>query len=124
MAYVHQKNISHRDLKPENILMTDDPRWTFTSSFSNPSSQILRSHYRYATYYSTFYGNGYSYDEIVIDEHERGIIPNEKISWIPFKFVNNENQVKLGYLKVEPRLGSDLMMGFMSFGVSSWVIQR
>ncbi len=104
--------------------MTDDARWTFTSSFSNPSSQIVRSHYRYATYYSTFYANGYSYDEIVIDEYERGIIQNEKTSWIPFKIVNIEDNVKLGYLKVVPRLGSDLMMGFMSFEVSSWAIQR
>ena len=119
-----EENSYVSNMDSTNILMADDARWTFTSSFSNPSSQIVRSHYRYATYYSTFYGNGYSYDEIVIDEYERGIIPNEKISWIPFKFVNNENQVKLGYLKVEPRLGSDLMIGFMSFGVSSWVIQR
>ena len=120
-----EENLYVSDMDSTKILMADDARWTFTSSLSNPNSQIVRSNYRYATYYSTeFNGNGYSYDEIVIDEYERGIIQNEKTSWIPFKIVNIEDNVKLGYLKVVPRLGSDLMMGFMSFEVSSWAIQR
>jgi hypothetical protein len=50
----------------------------------------------------------------------------KKTSWIPFKFINDENHVKLGYLKVVPRLVTGLMTGgpFMSFEVSSWAIQR
>ena len=119
-----EENLYVSNIDSAHILMADDPRWTFTSSSSTPNSQIVRSHYHYATRYSTSNWNGYSYDEIVIDEYERGIIPNQKTSWIPFKFITNENHIKLGYLKVLPRLGSDLMMGFMSFGVSSWAIQR
>ena len=109
------------------ILTADDARWTFTNPLSNQASQIVRSHYHYSVYNSWgFNGNGYSYDEIVIDEYERGIIPNQKTSWIPFKFINDENHVKLGYLKVVPQLVTALMSDgpFMSLGVSSWVIQR
>ena len=109
------------------ILTADDARWTFTNPLSNQASQIVRSHYHHTGIISyDFFGNGYSYDEIVIDEYEGGIIPNQKTSWIPFKFINDENQVKLGYLKVFPRLVTGLMTGgpFMSFEVSSWAIQR
>ena len=110
-----------------DILTEDDTRWTFSNPLSNQASQIIRSHYHRTEIISyEFFGNGYSYDEIVIDEYERGIIPNQKASCIPFKFINDENHVKLGYLKVVPRLSTGLMTGGpgMSFEVSSWAIQR
>ena len=121
-----EENSYVSNMDSSNILTAEDPRWTFTSSSSTPNAQIVRSHYRYTTRYSTSNWNGYSYDEIVIDEYERGIIPNQKTSWIPFKFINDENHVKLGYLKVVPQLVTALMTDgpFMSLGVSSWVIQR
>ena len=101
------------------LLMADDPRWTYIHPFSPHS--IVRSHYNHTSYYSIENnGNGYYYAETVRNEYDRGIIPNHKISWIPIKFITNENYVKLGYIKVAPRLGA----GYLNFELVSWAIQR
>jgi hypothetical protein len=100
--------------------MASDPRWTFTHPFSSQSSQIVRSHYEYTLTYSGPDANGYYVDATIINEYNRGIIPNYSISWIPIKFITNENHVKLGYLKVIPKIST----GYMNFEVDSWAIQR
>ena len=110
--------VTHVD--SNSTLMANDPRWTFTHPFSSQSSQIVRSHYEYTLTYSGPDANGYYVDATVINEYNRGIIPNYSISWIPIKFITNENQVKLGYLKVNPKIYT----GFMNFEVDSWAIQR
>lgn len=103
-----------------SILIANDPRWTFTHPLSSQYSQIVRSHYEYTYTYSGAAGNGYYVDATNINDYHRGIVPNYSISWIPIKFINNENQVKLGYLKVIPKIYT----GFMSFEIAAWAIQR
>ena len=110
--------VTHMD--SNSILMANDPRWKYTSPFSSQSSQKIRSHYEYTQTYSGPDANGYYVDATVINDFSRGIIPNYSISWIPIKFITNENQVKLGYLKVIP----NIYTGYMNFEVDSWAIQR
>lgn len=110
--------VTHMD--SNSILLANDPRWTFTHPFSIQSSQIVRSHYENTTTFSGGAGNGYYVDATNISEYLRGIVPNYSISWIPIKFITNENQVKLGYIKVIPKINT----GFMTFEVDSWAIQR
>lgn len=116
-----EENSYVSNMDSTKLLMADDSRWTFTHPISPQSSQLVRSHYELTSYYSAENnGNDYSYNETVINGYERGIIRNNRISWIPIKFITNENYVKLGYIKVVPRLG----LGFMNFEVVSWAIQR
>ena len=110
--------VTHMD--SNSILMASDPRWTFTHPFSSQSSQTIRTHYEYTTTYSGPDANGYYVDATVVNDFNRGIIPNYSISWIPIKFITNENHVKLGYLKVIPKIST----GYMNFEVDSWAIQR
>ena len=101
--------------------MANDPRWTFTHPLSSQSSQIIRMHYENTTtYYTVDNGNGYSVDATVINDYQRGIVPNYSVSWIPIKFITNENQVKLGYLKLIP----EIYTGYINFELAAWAIQR
>ncbi|MDG1841338.1 MAG: hypothetical protein P8I93_03210 [Crocinitomicaceae bacterium] len=103
-----------------STLMANDPRWKFTHPFSSQSSQIVRSHYEYTYTYSGAAGNGYYVDATNTNNYYRGIVPNYSISWIPIKFITNENLVKLGYLKIIPKIAT----GYITFEVDSWAIQR
>ena len=110
--------VTHMD--SNSILMANDPRWTFTHPFSSQSSQIVRNHYEYTYTFSGAAGNGYYVDATNINDYQRGIVPNYSISWIPIKFINNENQVKLGYIKLTPKIYT----GYMNFEIAAWAIQR
>ena len=110
--------VTHMD--SNSILMANDPRWTFTHPFSSQSSQTVRTHYEYTYTYSGAAGNGYYVDATNTNNYYRGIVPNHSISWIPIKFVTNENHVKLGYLKVIPKIYT----GFLNFEIAAWAIQR
>ena len=116
-----EENLYVSNMDSTKLLMANDSRWTYTDPFSPQPSQILRTYYNHTSYYSVENnGNGYSYVETVRNEYDRGIMPNHKISWIPIKFITNENQVKLGYIKVAASVGG----GYLNFEVVSWAIQR
>ena len=116
-----EENLYVSNIDSTELLMANDSRWTYTDPFSPQPSQILRTYYNHTSYYSVENnGNGYSYVETVRNEYDRGIIPNHKTSWIPIKFITNENNVKLGYIKVAASLGG----GYLNYEVISWAIQR
>ena len=92
----------------------NDSRWV-------SSPQVIRDHYKSTTtYYFGSDQNGYSHDISDIQEFNRGIIPNYQVSWIPIKFITNDGNVKLGYLKLRP----SLYLGFVNAGLAGWAIQR
>lgn len=95
-------------------VLANDVRWV-------SSPQVIGDHYNStSTYYFASDPNGYNHDISDVREYIRGIIPNYQVSWVPIKFITNDGNVKLGYLKLRP----SLYFGFVNVGLTGWAIQR
>ena len=98
------------------ILLGNDPRWTHSYS-----AHVVRDRYRNVSDFE--YGpDGNGYTQYIMDilDYRRGIVPNHTLSWIPIKFVTDEGNVKMGFIRLRPVLHN----GFISVGVACWGIQR
>ena len=99
-----------------STVLGSDPRWTYFYTH-----QAIRNHYKNTTDHN--FGpdsNGYYLDVTDVIEYSRGIVQNYTVSWIPIKFITDEGNVKMGFIKLKPRIYT----GFMNVGVDCWGIQR
>jgi hypothetical protein len=104
------------DVDSTSIVLSNDSRWTYFYTY-----QAIRNHYKNTTDHN--FGpdsNGYYLDVTDVIEYSRGIVQNYTVSWIPIKFITDEGNVKMGFIKLKPRIYT----GFMNVGVDCWGIQR
>lgn len=109
-------NLYPINVDSNSVLTSNDPRWTYQSS-----AQIIRSR-RIATSTNDWGpdSNGYTHYLTNALDYRYGIVPDQAISWIPIRFVTDQGNVKMGFIKLKP----ELYEGAAEVGVDCWAIQR
>ena len=101
------------------VIMGNDPRWSNMNGNNIEFQTVRFRRLNTSTYSWGPDSNGFMREGTHVVDYKRGIAPDQEISWIPIKFVTDEGNVKMGFIKLKPQLYD----GAAEVGVECWGIQ-